>query len=188
MSKPAWMIDQQGAKQPTDAQTDAQTDARIAASESAGSLLVSSTVETAPIETAQADAPQVEATQIQTMQAGGILAGGAITIALVSTVVAIALIKSSLKICKPNEILIVSGRKYKQDNGKEVGYRVIFGGRAFIIPIIERVEKMDMTTMPIPVEVNNSYAKGGTPLNIQAIATVKISSQRGIVGNAIERF
>lgn len=180
MSKPAWMIDQQGAQQPTDAQT--------AASESAGSLLVSSTVETAQIETAQADALQVEATQIQTMQAGGILAGGAITIALVSTVVAIALIKSSLKICKPNEILIVSGRKYKQDSGKEVGYRVIFGGRAFIIPIIERVEKMDMTTMPIPVEVSNSYAKGGTPLNIQAIATVKISSQRGIVGNAIERF
>ncbi|KPQ36759.1 MAG: flotillin [Phormidesmis priestleyi Ana] len=113
---------------------------------------------------------------------------GAVTVSLIVLGSAFALIKSSLRICQPNEILIVSGRKYKQENGKEVGYRVIFGGRAFVMPIIEQVEKMDMTTMPIPVEVKNSYAKGGTPLNIQAIATVKISSQRNIVGNAIERF
>ena len=97
-------------------------------------------------------------------------------------------LKAALRICKPNEILIVSGRKYRRPDGREVGYRVVFGGRAFVIPIIERVEKMDMTTMPIPVEVNNSYSKGGTPLNIQAIATVKISSNRSVVGNAIERF
>ena len=113
---------------------------------------------------------------------------GAVAVGLVVIGGAIALIKSSLRICQPNEILIISGRKYKQENGLEVGYRVIFGGRAFVTPIIERVEKMDMTTMPIPVEVKNSYAKGGTPLNIQAIATVKISSNRRIVGNAIERF
>ncbi|MGC1309719.1 MAG: SPFH domain-containing protein [Phormidesmis sp.] len=125
---------------------------------------------------------------IETTNADGLIAGGAIAVALVSALAAFAVIKSSLRICKPNEILIVSGRKYKQDSGKEVGYRVIFGGRAFVTPIIEQVEKMDMTTMPIPVEVNNSYAKGGTPLNIQAIATVKISSDRRIVGNAIERF
>ncbi len=110
----------------------------------------------------------------------------ALTLLVLGSIMAV--IKSCLKICQPNEILIVSGRKYKQADGREVGYRVIFGGRAFITPIIERVEKMDMTTMPIPVEVNNSYAKGGTPLNIQAIATVKISSNKGIVGNAIERF
>ena len=113
---------------------------------------------------------------------------GAVAVGLVVIGGAIALIKSSLRICQPNEILIISGRKYKQENGLEVGYRVIFGGRAFVTPVIERVEKMDMTTMPIPVEVKNSYAKGGTPLNIQAIATVKISSNRRVVGNAIERF
>ncbi|MFK8183921.1 MAG: flotillin family protein [Phormidesmis sp.] len=116
----------------------------------------------------------------------GLIGSVALTLIVVGAIM--ALIKATLRICKPNEILIVSGRKYRQANGKEVGYRVIFGGRAFVIPIIERVEKMDMTTMPIPVEVNNSYAKGGTPLNIQAIATVKISSQRSVVGNAIERF
>ena len=120
--------------------------------------------------------------------ASGILGVSAFAIGVVGVVAVIALVKASLKICKPNEILIISGRQYKQGGSKGVGYRVIFGGRAFVLPIIEQVERMDMTTMPIPVEVNNAYAKGGTPLNIQAIANVKVSSVPGIAGNAIERF
>jgi flotillin len=128
---------------------------------------------------------------IQTPMNTAAIGGGtvsAVALTLIGLGAVIAVLKSCLRICQPNEILIVSGRKYKQDNGLEVGYRVIFGGRAFVMPVIERVEKMDMTTMPIPVEVKNAYAKGGTPLNIQAIATVKISSNRSVVGNAIERF
>jgi len=93
-----------------------------------------------------------------------------------------------LQICKPNEILILSGRKRRNKDGQEVGYRVIFGGRTLCIPILETVKTMDLRTMPVRVEVKNAYSKGGTPLNIQAIANVKISNDRAIVGNAIERF
>ena len=91
-------------------------------------------------------------------------------------------------ICKPNEVLILSGRKHKTKSGQEVGYRVIRGSRAIRIPVIETVKSMDMTIMPVPVEIKNAYSKGGTPLNIQAIANVKISSNPNIMGNAIERF
>ncbi len=38
------------------------------------------------------------------------------------------------------------------------------------------------------MEVKNAYSKGGTPLNIQAIANVKLSNNPNIIGNAIERF
>ena len=131
---------------------------------------------------------QVDGAREPEIGTGAVVGGAAIALTLVGMVVLIALVKASLRICKPNEILIISGRQYKQPDGKSVGYRVVFGGRAFVIPIIEQVEKMDMTTMPIPVEVNNSYAKGGTPLNIQAIANVKVSNKPGIAGNAIERF
>lgn len=97
-------------------------------------------------------------------------------------------INSCMKICNPNEILVLSGRKHRNDEGQEVGYRVIFGGRTIVIPILEIVKRMDLTTMPVPVEVRNAYSKGGIPLHIQAIANVKISSDAKIVGNAIERF
>lgn len=97
-------------------------------------------------------------------------------------------VKCFMQICNPNEILVLSGRKHRTPEGQDVGYRVIFGGRTIVIPILETVKRMDLTTMPVPVEVRNAYSKGGIPLHIQAIANVKISSDAKIVGNAIERF
>nr|WP_139253638.1 flotillin family protein [Hydrococcus rivularis] len=97
-------------------------------------------------------------------------------------------LNSFLCICKPNEVVIICGRKRRSKDGQEVGYRVLSGGRSIRVPIIETVKRMDVTTMPIRVEIRNAYSKGGTPINIQAIANVKISSNPDVVGNAIERF
>lgn len=112
----------------------------------------------------------------------------AIALSLMLVILIVGSLKSFLRICNPNEILILSGRKHQNKDGQTVGYRVIFGGRVISIPLLETVKMMDMTTMPVPVEVQNAYSKGGTPLDIQAIANVKISSDPEIVGNAIERF
>lgn len=111
-----------------------------------------------------------------------------IALSIFGTIMVIWFINSFMCICKPNEVLILSGRKRKSEEGGEIGYRVIQGGRAIRIPVIETVKTMDMTVMPVPVEVRNAYSKGGTPLNIQAIANVKISNDNHIIGNAIERF
>lgn len=97
-------------------------------------------------------------------------------------------VKSFMQICNPNEILILSGRKQRLQDGQEIGYRVIFGGRTIVIPVVETVTRMNLTTMPVPIEVKNAYSKGGIPLHIQAIANVKVSSDPVVVGNAIERF
>ncbi|MEB3279250.1 MAG: SPFH domain-containing protein [Lyngbya sp.] len=110
-----------------------------------------------------------------------------IALTIFGSIILIWFLNTFLQICKPNEILILSGRKHRSKDG-DVGYRVIFGGRTICIPILETVKTMDLRTMPVPVEVTNAYSKGGTPLHIQAIANVKISSDPAIVGNAIERF
>ncbi len=114
--------------------------------------------------------------------------GGSLTTLMVGAGLLMFLIKQTLRICNPNEILIVSGRKHRRADGQTVGYRVIFGGRTLAIPVLETVKRMDVTTMPVPIEVRNAYARGGTPLHIQAIANVKITTDPGRVGNAIERF
>ncbi|NMG06214.1 flotillin family protein [Brasilonema sp. UFV-L1] len=111
-----------------------------------------------------------------------------IALSIFGVILLVWFLKSFLCICSPNEVLILSGRKRQTKDGQEVGYRVLAGGRAIRIPIVETVKRMDVTTMPVRVEVRNAYAKGGTPLNIQAIANVKISTDPYVVGNAIERF
>ncbi|MCL2933936.1 MAG: flotillin family protein [Trichodesmium sp. MAG_R03] len=111
-----------------------------------------------------------------------------IAISIFGALILIWFINTFIQICKPNEILILSGRKRRIKEGQTVGYRVIFGGRAIPIPILETTKTMDLRTMPVPVEVRNAYSKGGTPLNIQAIANMKVSNDPNVVGNAIERF
>ncbi|HEY9667683.1 MAG TPA: flotillin family protein [Coleofasciculaceae cyanobacterium] len=111
-----------------------------------------------------------------------------IALGIFGVILTVWFLKSFLCICKPNEVVILSGRKRRSSDGQEVGYRVLAGGRAIRIPIVETIKRMDVTTMLVRVEVHNAYSKGGTPLNIQAIANVKISSDPLVVGNAIERF
>ncbi|MBW2463648.1 MAG: flotillin family protein [Deltaproteobacteria bacterium] len=110
------------------------------------------------------------------------------TIALAVIFGTIAFIRGFLHICEPNEILIFSGRKHQGPDGRTLGYRVITGGRAFRIPVLERVDQMDMTLISVPMTVSGAYSEGGIPLAVSAIANVKVSSDRLVMNNAIERF
>lgn len=114
--------------------------------------------------------------------------GSLLALGLMATVLGVWFLRSFLVIANPNEVVILSGRKWRNKEGQEVGFRILTGGRALRIPIVETVKRMDVTTMPVPVEVRNAYSKGGIPLHLQAIANIKISSNPYLVGNAIERF
>ena len=114
--------------------------------------------------------------------------GGAVTLFVV--LVALNLISRwMIRICRPNEMLVVTGSRSNQGQKGVKGYRVVAnGGWTFVKPILETARRMDVTLLPVLVEVNNAYSKGGTPLNIQAIANVKVSSDPAVRNNAIERF
>ncbi|MEL7074410.1 MAG: SPFH domain-containing protein [Cyanobacteria bacterium J06648_1] len=133
---------------------------------------------------AQIEVPQI----IQDSNLDGLFIPLVVSLGIFGTIILVWFINSFLCVCKPNEVVVLSGRKRRTENGQEVGYRVLTGGRSIRIPILETVKRIDVTTMPVTVKVTNAYAKGGTPLDIQAIANVKISSDPQVVGNAIERF
>ncbi|MGE0400667.1 MAG: flotillin family protein [Kofleriaceae bacterium] len=112
---------------------------------------------------------------------GGIAAGGAVLLFL------LVVYRYLLRICRPNEILIFSGRRHKLD-GRDVGYRVVFGGRGMRVPVVETVDRMDVSLISVPIAVNGAYSEGGIPLNVHAIANIKVSTDPRLVGNAIEQF
>jgi len=99
----------------------------------------------------------------------------------------IFLLSRFLVICKPNEIVVISGRRHRLADGTSVGYKVLHGGRSFRVPLLEEVNRMDMRLIPVQVEVANAYSKGGIPLRVHAIANVKIASDPARARNAIER-
>jgi flotillin len=101
------------------------------------------------------------------------------------------IISRIIYICPPNEVLIFSGghRKIEVDGeDRIVGYRVVQGGRGIRIPLIEVVDRMDLTNMVIELSVQGAYSRGGIPLNVQGVANVKVSSKSVQLANAIERF
>lgn len=98
------------------------------------------------------------------------------------------ILKSFLYVCKPNEILIFAGRKHRLPDGTDVGYRILHGGRAVRVPLLETVARMDMRLIPVEVTVQGAYSRGGIPLNVHAIANVKLASDPMLVRNAVERF
>ncbi len=98
------------------------------------------------------------------------------------------LLRSFLQICKPHEILVISGRKHRLPDGSVVGYKVLHGGRGLRIPLLETVDRMDTRLIPVMVEVQNAYSKGGIPLTVHAVANIKVTSDPTLVRNAIVRL
>lgn len=107
---------------------------------------------------------------------------------LLALVVFLAFLRSLLQICPPNQVLIISGRKHKGLDGRVRGFRPVFGGAAWRMPIFDKVDRMSLNVMEVPISIRGAYSQGGIPLNLDAVANVKISSDPDVVGNAIERF
>jgi flotillin len=114
-----------------------------------------------------------------------VVAGAALVIVTIGTT---ALFRRFLHVCKPNEVLIFSGRRRRTLDGRDVGFRIVTAGRAFRMPILERVDRIDVTLISVQMSVSGAYSEGGIPLALSAIANVKVSSDPATVGNAIERF
>ena len=113
-------------------------------------------------------------------------------ILIIVAVVAVALVaiglslKSLLVICEPSQVVIFSGPPRRED--QRVGYRAIRGGRALRIPLLEKVEFMDLTNMAVSVSVRAAYSRDGIPLNIDGVANIKIDGDAPGLDNAVERL
>lgn len=109
----------------------------------------------------------------------GVLGGAFAGMGFIGLVVA----RNLLYICEPNEVLIFSGSR-----GGSRGYFSVRGGRAFRVPLLEKVDRLDLTNMIIDVAVENAYSLGGIPLTVQGVANVKIAGHDPVLGNAVERL
>jgi len=116
--------------------------------------------------------------------------GFAVAVAILFVVVvAVMTLRSLIVISPPNRAAILTGRNRQLASGEEVGYRSVIGGRTLRVPIIERVQHISLESFPIEIEVTNAFSKGNIPLNIEAIAAVKIASQpETVFNNAVERL
>jgi flotillin len=88
----------------------------------------------------------------------------------------------------PNSVAVLSGRRRKLPDGRVVGYRMIRGGAALRIPLLEKVEYLHLNLMSIPLEIKRAYTLKGVPVSVKAVANVKIRGDEASLQAAAERF
>jgi flotillin len=112
-----------------------------------------------------------------------------IAIAIVIAFVAVMFLisRNYIKV-SPNAVAVLSGRRRKLPDGKVVGYRMVRGGAALRIPLLEKVEYLHLNVMTIPLEIRRAYTLKGVPVSVKAVANVKIRGDDTSLQAAAERF
>ncbi|TMM30676.1 flotillin family protein [Polaribacter aestuariivivens] len=94
----------------------------------------------------------------------------------------IAMIKR-YKRCPSDRILVVYGKVGGGESAK-----CIHGGAAFIFPVIQDYEFLDLTPMSIEVNLINALSKQNIRVNVPSRFTIGVSTEPGIMQNAAERL
>ena len=119
------------------------------------------------------------------------MAIGAVVILLFLFIVfsLVAVYASRVQKVGPNEVLVISGRKTRSAvTGEAEPYRIVKGGRAFIWPVLERVDRLMLEIMTIEVTTENVYTKQGVAITLEGVAQIKVASDDVSIRTAAERF
>ena len=119
---------------------------------------------------------------------GGFAAvGGTVFIIIVVLAAVLATVAKYYKKVSPNQVAVITGRKYGKGDAQR-GFRSVVGGGLLLVPILEKMEIMHLNVIPVPVTVNNVPDKNGALVTVDAIANIKIRSEEDVLPLAIERF
>ncbi len=87
------------------------------------------------------------------------------------------------KRCPSDRILVVYGKVGTGNSAK-----CIHGGAAFIWPVIQDYEFLDLTPISIEVDLTNALSKQNIRVNVPSRFTIGISTEPGVMQNAAERL
>lgn len=86
------------------------------------------------------------------------------------------------KRCPSDKILVIYG---KTGSGSA---KCLAGGAAFVVPLIQAYEYLDLTPISIDVDLRGALSKQNIRVNVPSRFTVAISNKEGIMLNAAERL
>lgn len=106
-----------------------------------------------------------------------------IAIAVLAVIIIFVAFVRRYKRCPSDRILVVYG---KVGGGQSA--KCIHGGAAFIFPVIQDYEFLDLTPISIEVSLVNALSKQNIRVNVPSRFTIGISTEPGVMQNAAERL
>nr|WP_130862638.1 flotillin family protein [Bacilliculturomica massiliensis] len=116
---------------------------------------------------------------------GVIISVCVIVLVLLAAIIAIL---SRYRKCPSDKVLVIYGKVGANKDGSTRSARCIHGGAAFIIPVLQSYQYLDLTPMSINVDLKNALSKQNIRVDVPSRFTVGISVESGVMQNAAERL
>lgn len=97
-------------------------------------------------------------------------------------------ILSRYRRCPSDKVLVVYGKLAPNKDGTPRAAKCIHGGAAFIWPVVQAYEYLDLTPMSINVDLTNALSHQNIRVDVPSRFTVGISVEPGVMQNAAERL
>ncbi|MBR6808583.1 MAG: flotillin family protein, partial [Clostridia bacterium] len=116
------------------------------------------------------------------------------TVMIAVTVIAVFLFTMLLVVltryrrCPSDKVLVIYGKVGNNKDGTPRSAKCIHGGAAFIWPVIQSYQYLDLTPMSINVDLTNALSHQNIRVDVPSRFTVGISVEPGVMQNAAERL
>ena len=107
---------------------------------------------------------------------------------------AMLIVRLRYKKAGPDEALIIYGRrklfgrKVRSETGEIEGFRIVRGGGTFVIPAWENYQRLSLKIMTLEIDLVHVYTVQGIPINVRAVAQVKVKGEVSHIQRAAEGF
>lgn len=100
----------------------------------------------------------------------------------------IVVVISRYKKCPSDKIMVIYGKVGTNKDGSQRSAKCIHGGAAFVWPVIQAYEYLDLTPLSLSVDLTNALSHQNIRVDVPSRFTVGISTEVGVMQNAAERL
>ena len=106
----------------------------------------------------------------------------ALVVVLAVLVLSVVLvIFSRYKKCPSDKIMVIYGKVSQNKDGTSRSSKCIHGGAAFVMPVFQAYEYLDLTPISISVDLTNALSRQNIRVDVPSRFTVGISTEPGIM-------
>lgn len=129
-------------------------------------------------------------TNFTLMLAGGLSTAAPMIVFAIAIVIFafVVVFASRYKKCPSDKIMVIYGKVGTNGDGTQRSAKCIHGGAAFIVPIVQSYDYLDLTPLSIPVDLTNALSHQNIRVDVPSRFTVGISTEVGVMQNAAERL
>ena len=115
----------------------------------------------------------------------GIIAAVVIAVLLFSLLLVLL---TRYKKCPSDKIMVIYGQVGRNKDGSSKSSICIHGGAAFVRPLVQAYQFLDLTPMSLQVDLVNALSRQNIRVDVPSRFTVGISTEQGVMQNAAERL